>query len=97
MKLLDVLQIGSVSGGISVKSGDIHNDHSFDLHGNCNISISGAPSTILWDASNMTMGVQSLVDVTRKLDNQTVFVTYIVKKHADGCDFYPMLIKKVSS
>lgn len=83
------------SCGISVKSGNMHNDHSFDLHGDCNISIPGAPSTILWDASNMVTGVQSLVDVTWKLENQTLFITYIVKKQADGCEFYPMLIKKL--
>ncbi len=92
MKLLSLLEIGSACGGISVKPGGKHHGPSFDLHGNCNISMSGYPYTTAWDASNMTMDVPYQVDVTRDLEYETLYITYNVTKHAHGCEFYLMKI-----
>lgn len=90
MKVLDKLAINHVSGGYSntVPANTKFPGYIFDLYGNCNITTAHRPSDILWDGSNMTLGVPTEVTVeTIQFGGFNYSATYLVTKYANKCRF----------
>lgn len=89
MKTLDNLEIICVSGGETVKAGSKWPGYVFNLFGDCNITVAGNPSEILWDGSDMVLGVPYEVTVeTTQFGDFHYINTYQLTKHHDHCEFF---------
>lgn len=91
MKILDKLAINHVSGGgysNTVPANTRFPGYIFDLYGNCNITKANHPSDILWDGSDMALGMPTEVTVeTTQFGGFDYNITYLVTKYANKCRF----------
>ncbi len=91
MKILDKLTTNHVSGGYYtdvVPAGMSLPGYIFSLHGNCNITASAGNHDLLWDGSNMILGIPYEVTVeTTQFGDFVSNSTYRVTKYHDKCQF----------